>query len=373
MAKKADVQDAPGKVSYRERVAKREDLRRRAQLLREKCLAAIKVADDKEDIAARATGQVYSFKSTIEGVNRLNGRHHAEDVERMTPWEKDEFDKLQKAAADAKEVAAHARQHAQSTHQDLVNAEKELTNYGHSLGIEDLIQYQEDVAAAERTVAELQALISDQTSTIEKARQAVPESADDLLQEREDILAAISLGTATGKDLKALDEQIAAREAALEEFNKVAGNAKQIIAGLQRKLDAAENELTLLRSSRKEIINEFLMGQAELVGQEYIKLSIQLIDKFKELTALDEIMGSPARLSKEVRAEGFAIRRTGGDADRFAIPTFNLKAFEGLEDKHNYGQIAAVCSLSGPYKDRAVIQKAVDDIKAKYQTIGINL
>jgi chromosome segregation ATPase len=278
----------------------------------------------------------------------------------MDPWQEKNFQKLKSAAEASKDAAADAVKRKETLSREINELSNELENFGYLLGVDEVLRYQEDVAQAEKKVTGFQTLIAVQEDIIQKARQAAPDSLDTLLRKREDILADISMGKATDKDLKALDEEIAAQDEAVIEFNKTASQANQVIAGLQRKLSAAEDELNLLQSRRQDVFTEFLMGRAEILGEEYVELSMQLIDKYKQLVALDQIIGYPSRLTGPIR-------------DGFAIPTFRLKAFDGLEQYGYYGQIGAARAVAGPFREDTAIRKAVDEMKAEISAAGINL
>ncbi len=341
---------------YAERTSQRENMRhRRAELQKEIGLASA-IQINKRQLAEDAAHEVSRFMKSVREENERLRRNK----DFMEPWQKERRDKLNIAAHTAGEDAARAEHHKKEISEEIDRLDNELENFGCLIDATDVLEYQKDVTTAEEKVCELHKLITGQKDIIEQARPAETNGLDDLLKDRENLLAAIAMGKATDSDLVRLEEQIEARQTASDTFNQISARAMSVIAGLQRKLDEAETALNSLRSKREDIITEYFMGQAEVLGEQYVKLSLKLVEKYKELMALDEIIGYPSRLTGPVR-------------DGFAIPTFKLRAFDGLEKKGIYGQIGAVCAVSGLHRERSVIQAAVDQLKAKFSAEGINL
>ncbi len=127
--------------------------------------------------------------------------------------------------------------------------------------LDDVLGYQDEVAQAEKGVADFQTKIARQGEIIDKASSLGGELIA-LNREREDLLAAIETGDATKEDLKELDEKIAVASKEAGNKNTITKEAQQTILGLNRKLVDAEGELKYLESQREEILRQFFTSEA---------------------------------------------------------------------------------------------------------------
>lgn len=205
---------------------------------------------------------------------------------------KDRLDTLRANLSQAKEeAAAMTEQLEQLESQEAVLAvECKDLNLATSLG--EITLFQEKLSAAEQMVANLRELIAKQEEIILKTNEGLPSNAG-IMKQREDLLAAIAVGDATETDLEELDRQISekSRFAAedLERVKNIVAPARQTIAGLQRRLDEAEETLTTLESRKGEVMRRFLESEAEKAGEEYARLAGELVEKFRQLKALNQI------------------------------------------------------------------------------------
>lgn len=353
-AKKAvEVQQAT-KVSYRDWVSKREEIRLQLQALKEE------VSGVSDDVS----------KKGLIAEDTLNKFLALKPYPAQEKWQQKDLQNLKDAADLASQAVKSAELRKEDIDSKIDKLESELNNFGCLLIAKDVIEYQADIAKAEKKVLELQGLIEEQKDLILKAQPAAPDSIMDLLRMREDTLSDSLMGKATDSDLETIDRQIEAQNKkidtqnkAIAEFNnKTAARTGQIIAGLQRKLSVAESELNLILSKREDIIYSFLMGRAEAVAEQYIKHAMALISSYKQLVALDRIIGHPSQL-------------VGVSFDGFAIPIFKLRAFDGMNKMGSYGNMSSARAISvhNAYNNHLERQTAEEEMRAEIAAEGVKL
>ncbi len=352
MAKKKVVEDSqtnqPERPLYVEAVDRKRGIQERIKGLKAEIEGTSVDRNTKRQIAEAANLEVSRFKNSIG-----NGKDEMDD------YEAHHLAELLEAA----EIANNEERKTDQIYTELsdeINAlGRELQEFDYCLELDDVLNYQSDLAAAKNNVSNIQALIAQQQQIIDEAVAGIP-SLPDYCQIREDLLADIAIGKATDKDLATLGEKMDADKKdvteAEERLDPVIEHAQLTIAGLQRKLEDAEKEVTTLEENEGEIVFQFLMAQAEREGEEYAALANQLIGKFKRLRAIDSILGHPPRLSFAYVGE-------------FFIPSFNLKAFKGCENPSHPGQFGdARLSLNARES-----QAAREVLKQQYVDMGIEL
>lgn len=160
-------------------------------------------------------------------------------------------------------------------------------------------KHQSDIVAASQKVAVLEAAIRREEENIATANAAIV-TAVLSPHEREEILADIALGKATEVDLEAFDRKAREEEAtvvaSLAAVKPTAQNAQQAIDGLKRRLADAQIELSALKGEFPQVRDKFLLAQAEALGVDYMAIAQRLVDIFKQLVAIDQIMGYPSRI-----------------------------------------------------------------------------
>lgn len=123
-----------------------------------------------------------------------------------------------------------------------------------------------------------------------------------LQQAREDLLADIAAGTAEAEDLEALDAQAegflsesAGRQA---DARNVALNHQQTLAGLTRRLAAAQELYTELAGRMPQVIEQLLIARATDIYVQYKAASEALMTSFHQLQGFQEVLTTAAPQSK---------------------------------------------------------------------------
>jgi vacuolar-type H+-ATPase subunit I/STV1 len=228
--------------------------------------------------------------------------------------------KLEQATAAAKSTKEHR---AQLT-QERDDLKEQLANFEYLCTEEELLGYLKAHEEAKQKTADLRAAITKQDETIREANAGVP-SMGDLLQQREDLLADIAMGNASGDSLETLDAQIGQKEkeiaSAKAEAKKIVSQAQQVIAGLKRKMTEMEAKVKELKEEiLPEAIAHFLLTRAETACEEYVQIARELIEKHRQIVGLGTLLKNSVPCGKNILA---------GKWNEFRIPAFDLKACEG--------------------------------------------
>lgn len=150
------------------------------------------------------------------------------------------------------------------------------------------------------------------------AERTLPE----LMQRKQDLQAEIAMGdSGKQKELDHLNQEIARTQQEVEYHNET-------VAGMERKLQEAENDKTTVSYERHKLTETFIRTEAEQIGAEYMSHARSLLGLFRRLQALTHIH------RVELKA-GDPICR--GDENKYlSIPVFLLEA-SGQHPNHSAG------------------------------------
>jgi len=226
--------------------------------------------------------------------------------------------------------------------------------------LENVLSYQNEVKAAVKTIADLEAAIEVQQAIVNDAN-GFKSGLPDLHTRREDLLAELISGGANKEELAALDEEIKVEKERLNNFELSAAqtvpDAKQALAGLRRKLDVEIAAFDTLKGRKFEVIAAFLKSEAERIGAEYLELATTLMGKYRELLAYGPLL-------REV--DGDKMMKPWVD---LTIPTFRgLEAHRGQDNPNVPGEmregIKAKTNLN-------YIPEATKEEKARIAALGV--
>ena len=243
----------------------------------------------------------------------------------------------------------------------IADLEKELKKYEYNIPALEVVTIQKQCKDASEKVDALQCAILDQENIKEKASSSVP-SMQDLDKDRENLLAKITLGEATTKDLNSFDKKYAKEQGKIQKIKKnsksIILSANQTIAGLQRRLTNAETQLNTLITQKDTVQLHFLRSEIEKTGDEYSELANSLIEKYKRILGLEGLMRTFITNPK--------IR--GINYHDFRIPTFSLRAFGDTHSDYRHGGFLPKARLAS---QSLIILKDVE--KERISKLGIDL
>lgn len=162
---------------------------------------------------------------------------------------------------------------------------------------------QQAVAEAQKTVDGLTKAVGEQQALIASKRALLPEvSVSQLELQREDLLAAIALGQGDAAALDTLEQQIAAQTALRQQTGPEISRAEKTIAGLSRKVEEAQAALQSLQSNSNNLLRKLLLSEAEVIGADYAAAALVAAEKYKQISALQNILGgSPSLIPRQGR------------------------------------------------------------------------
>jgi chromosome segregation ATPase len=320
-AKKVDI-------GTEERLAKRDEAHSMLADLRGTIADAFKVHKEKQQAldAADKALELFCREGGIEQKRRCLRVDASSRIDlsftfstdHLETQEKERFEQLKTKV----EIAAKEAGEAEARLEELQEEEKAIIAEVFDLdtAVEETILFRTRLSDAAQKVTQLQEQIALQEEVSDKTRSGLP-SLDKLNRKREDLLAEIATGNATECQLSELDTLIESEKkrvsVALEDAETTIEHARQTIAGLNRKLTEAEDDLATLELRDKAVISRFLRVEAEKAGSDYARLAGELVGKFRRLVALGRIMS----------ARGFT--SIGEDnLHQFTIPRFMLNAHD---------------------------------------------
>ncbi|MEJ1341190.1 MAG: hypothetical protein RPU14_03830 [Candidatus Sedimenticola sp. (ex Thyasira tokunagai)] len=207
-------------------------------------------------------------------------------------------------------------------------------------------------------VAQLNELITEQQVIIDGANEGLIDLSP-LLQKKEDILSDIAQGTAAREDLQPIEAEINKLEAQRSDQrakkDKAATEARQVVSGLKRKLEALEAELAHLNQLTPKIMDQFLMKEAEAVCSEYQKQAMQAILSLTRLSALEHLLAEQGQRPAPIFL-------TGNQSQTF-LPD---SVINPISNSENRGIL-----FSGLYPNSDLVLKAIRTERERFEAMGL--
>jgi DNA repair exonuclease SbcCD ATPase subunit len=340
---------------YQKILVKKEEIEKQLEVAKQEYQEVSSLENNALHKLPEMNAEVNRFKQGIQQENIAS----RQSVDFLTPDQKSKLKALEQAANDTYNSAKELGERKKKLNQKISDLQAELSSFSPTLSVLEVLRYQKTLAAAEQKVDNLVEAIQKQEEVIEQTQRSlgpVPSYA----QKREDLLAEIAVGKATESDLKKLDKEI---EANLQKYEKeqdsasqITGTAQETIEGLNRKLATAKAELSVIKTKKSDVLNQFLKSEAERVGEEYATLTAKLVERFEQLVALDNMLGQSAKL----RVNGY---------DRFLIPIFNVKACQEQGHHNHPGQFWSVRNAFD-FKRSALVEQAEQD---RLENLGVQI
>jgi len=193
--------------------------------------------------------------------------------------------------------------------------------------LENLISFFRKIHDLESQIISLETLIESKQKETIAAQEAIGDVRH-LVREREDILAAISLGEKPIEALTEFDEKTANAFQEHADKKTLSINLKedneQAVKGITRKLIEAKNALNVLNDDKKNVTGDYIKSRAEQLGAEYVKAATQTKDLYVELQVLNMLDDQWEIRKANIRAE----------YRQLLIPKFSLSAC--LNISHHY-------------------------------------
>lgn len=227
-----------------------------------------------------------------------------------------------------------------------------------------ILLHQETCATLINRINELESTISEQEFVMENAMSEIPSFPDRKL-EREDLLAAISMGTANDAQLVTFDNQIEKERAEVNNAKSlhepIIIKTRQTVAGLVRALEALKVELDTAELRTKSVVNEMLLEEAEIACTDYVNLALRVKERFLQLVALDRLLKRHDGMPRDLLTFDWV--------NKMQLPIVNLPQCAGLQNP-NWPGILFSAYIEG-YKD--TFQRAEEEEKVKLKALGVEV
>lgn len=191
-----------------------------------------------------------------------------------------------------------------------------------NLSAEDVLEHHRQIGAANAEVGRIQSAIDAQHQLIADAQANIPSTVD-RQAERHNLMADIALGKAQKDALEKLDAEIASdKKSSADAEKKVApqiADAQATVAGLGRKLKAAQDALNALDSKSAEVAHRYYVGEAQKAAAQYVNHALELRRLHFLLLGLNSIISGH---------DGIGIVRHG--TKPIHLPMFRLPQFDGV-------------------------------------------
>jgi hypothetical protein len=229
--------------------------------------------------------------------------------------------------------------------------------------LQTVVDFQTKIEAANTTMDDLERVIAEK----ELALAALQPSSTNMLQlqmQRENILAAMAIGTSGQNDLEKIDQAIADEQAKIEkdigDNGGFIADITQTISGLKRKLEEEGAELAGLEFSRYHSVQNYLTSEAEQIGAEYLRAACGVANIHRRLLAIDRLMNlhqSGSTINKDRPA-------------KLVIPLFNLNVHNGAESPSYPSELKDAVNT---YSDSNCLDKAAQVERERIQKNGVML
>ena len=196
--------------------------------------------------------------------------------------------------------------------------QKDLSELSCIITDNDVLEFQKKVAAARKTIKNIAEIIESKNALINNEKSVIS-CIKELTIKKEDILGEIALGKNLQKDLGKITQKIEEEEKLLTKREQTIAEIKKAMPGLDRKLSSAKKNQQNLENMKNVILTNYLMREAEQIGQEYSDAASMLIDKYNRLASLDSLI---------IQQGGKTI--SDSDFHDFAIPAFHLNVLHPL-------------------------------------------
>lgn len=254
------------------------------------------------------------------------------DIEERAAADADAAKRYSKSLADARtgyaqanEARAGTQNRVDSLHAFLRESMAALDAPGMTVNVEHVLDHQKRLGEAQAAVDQLRGLLDEHEGNARQASE-ISDPLQDLMRQREELLAESALGKDCSEAIAKLDAEIAEKGQAFDgEIADREGrvqHATQTAAGLRRRLADAQAELDRLQAMTPEVKEQFLYSEVEAACGEYMKAAKVVSEKYLSLMARERIY----RLHTGTSGRKFMTAA----AEDLLLPTFRLKACEGV-------------------------------------------
>lgn len=176
---------------------------------------------------------------------------------------------------------------------EIEGLQKSIQDATQGASVDEVKAYLSVLQAQLSQIAQLEGLIRESESQVSPVDSGEEELAA-LQQAREDLLADIAAGNAKREQLDALDAQVSeilsSNAGQQAEAKTKERDHLQTLAGLRRRLSAAQDRHAELLNQNPAVIEQLLIAQAASVYEHYVATAEALMTSFHQLQGLQEVL-----------------------------------------------------------------------------------
>jgi chromosome segregation ATPase len=196
--------------------------------------------------------------------------------------------------------------------------QSELDQLSPSVTMTEINEQAAKLRTAKDTVSSLDGAIEKQRSIIHASNVAVP---DDLLRQKEDLLADSATGKNVGKKLEAVETKIKEYEQNRSELAQQAKSAELAIVGLERRRSEAEQVVKAENETLNEMLTFHFKSELQTAYSAFIEAGNELAKRFRRVAGLDalvtEYSGGREKSMLNVSAQAYRLLDITRNADGF--------------------------------------------------------
>lgn len=311
----------PSQAPSQERINQKKLLFSRLDLLKMEAVEAsenVSAARINEAQASDQFNNVYFANSREQTFGPV-------DKTQLTETELEKYDQLQQA----KQAHQEAIQRQQILAQEITALQNEIASTSNATTAAEVIAHQQAVDEASQAAEKTRGLIATFGCDLDACSLA-PSGTAELEKKYQDALAGFAIGQVTEGEVKELEQQIATVEAAIQGHCEKTGpetkRLKHQLQGLRNLLEQQEAALAVLKAESVEVLTQFLMTEAALVGDRYPELATELNQTFLTLAALDRVLSQQPGYDR-------AMRILRGSWHEMKIPQFLVGQMRDLDSR----------------------------------------
>lgn len=180
-----------------------------------------------------------------------------------------------------------------SLRSEIENLHNEIQSISQGASINEVKAYLSTLGEQRALVMSLEELVRN-TEASQAPNSVDAEELSAFQQAREELLADIAAGAAKPEDLEALDAQaegfLSESAGRQEEAQNAARNYQQTLAGLTRRLAAAQERYAELDGRMPQVIEQLLIARAVDTYEQYKAASEALMTSYRQLQGLQEVL-----------------------------------------------------------------------------------
>lgn len=242
---------------------------------------------------------------------------------KLEEWQVDELKKLEQNRKESEQALVAAENEREETNRKIAEADKALRELSFQVGLSEVRNHFDAIGVIQEEAKRTKQLMDARQQIIDQAN-SIKDPMPPLYKQREDLMAKWVKGEATDQQVEEMEEEIQKtgstfnKESAIAE--REANREEAAIAGLGRIAEEATERLKQLQDQTPDLINGYLMTEAEKTGKLYAKAVTQTIKQFEKIVAINELINRHGTSRRNALV--------GNHRSDLVIPSFNINTLK---------------------------------------------